>query len=257
MNRIALVVPVLALPAIAHANYIFGLNSPASGGGIYLINTFTGASSLYRATPSAMTGGGGNGLAYDPDSDTFYYITAASGNDRVIRCAPSGETDLGPITTASPVASGTFYNGAYWFHPNNETRVYRAAFPTPATMSITFQILPTFPSNSSFGDIASLPDGKTFASFSGSMRRYDLNNISAGSTPLVGATTTMQLAFYGSTLWGISGTDQIYTVNTSTGASTVVATLQNSSLTIVDAATVPAPASAIILGALAFTRRRR
>lgn len=257
MNRFALIVPILAFPAIAHADQIFGLNSSVSGAGIYLIDTATGASSLYRATPSALTGGGGNGLAYDQSSDTFYYVVSTAGNDHVIRCAPSGETDLGAILTGSPVASGTFYNGSFWYHPNNETRVYRASFPTPSTMSITFSVVPTFPSTASFGDIASAPDGTTYASFSGDMRRYNLNTLSMGAVPLPAATLSMQLAFYGSTLWGISGNDQIYTINTVNGASTPVATLQNTSLTIVDAATVPAPASALALGLLPLLRRRR
>jgi len=257
MNRFALIVPVLAIAAVAHADVIYGLNSPVTGAGIYLIDTATGASSLYRATPTAATSGGANGLAYDPSTDNFYYIANSAGADRVIRCGPSGETDLGPVLTGSPVASGTFYNGSYWYQPNNETRVYRVNFPTPATINITFQVLPTFPSTSSFGDIASLPDGTTYASYSGDMRRYNLNSIGAGAVPLPAATTTMQLAFYGSTLWGISGSDQIYTVNTTTGASTAVATLQNTSLTIVDAATVPAPSALVTLGLIPLLRRRR
>lgn len=256
MHRFALIVPILALPALAHADLVFGLNSPVSGAGIYLIDTATGASSLYRATPTALSGGG-NGLAYDPSTDAFYYVAATSGADRLIRCTAAGETDLGAVPTSSPVASGTFYNGSYWFHPNNETRVFRATFPTPSTASISFQILPAFPASSNFGDIASLPDGTTYASYSGDMRRYNLNNIPAGAVPLAAATTSMQLAFSGTTLWGISGNDQIYTVNTTTGASTAVASLLNTNLTIVDAATIPAPASALLLGVLPMLRRRR
>lgn len=257
MNRLAIVVPLLALPTLANADLIFGMNSPVSGAGIYLINTATGASTLYRATPTAASSGG-NGLAYDPSTDNFYYVAnAATGLDRIIRCGPSGETDLGPVTTSAPIASGTFYNGSYWYQPNNEARVYRATFPTPSSVSITFQILPGFPTTSSFGDIASLPDGTTYASFSGDMRRYDLDVPGAGSVPLASASVTLQLAFHGTTLWGISGSDQIYSVNTLNGFASPGPMLLNTSLNILDAATVPAPASALTLGALAVLRRRR
>ncbi len=256
MNRLALLVPVALIPATAHADLIFGLNSPASGAGIYLIDTATGASSLYRATPAAIPAGA-NGLAYDLSTDTFYYAANSSGNDHIIRCAPSGETDLGPVPSGSQVLSATFYNGSYWYHPNAETRVYRATFPTPSTTSISFQNIPAFPANASFGDIASLPDGTTYASYSSSMRRYNLNSAGAGAVPLSGASLTMQLAFHGTTLWGISGSDQIYTVNTTSGVSTPVSTLLNTTLTIVDAATIPAPASAFALAAFPLLRRRR
>ncbi len=257
MNRLALIVPIVAFPALAHADLVFGLNSPVSGAGIYLIDTATGASTLYRATPTALSTSGANGLAYDPSTDAFYYVAATSGADRLIRCTAAGETDLGAVPTSSPVASGTFYNGSYWFHPNNETRVFRATFPTPSTSSITFQVLPAFPASSNFGDIASLPDGTTYASFSGDMRRYNLNSLPAGAVPLPAANTTMQLAFSGTTLWGISGNDQIYTVNTATGASTSVGSLLNTNLTIVDAATIPAPASSLLFGVFSLLRRRR
>lgn len=257
MNRLALIVPLVAFPALAHADLIFALNSPAAGGGIYLVDTATGASTLYRATPTNNASFGGNGLAYDASSDTFYYVIRPGGNDQLIRSTPSGETNLGALLATGPINSATFHNGAYWYHPNNEARVYSASFPTPSTISSTFQVLPNFPAISSFGDIASLPDGTTYASYSGDMRRYNLNNISAGAVPLAAATTTMQLAFYGTNLWGISGNDRIYSVNTATGASTLVATLQNTSLTIVDAATVPAPAAGLILGVLPLVRRRR
>lgn len=66
----------------------------------------------------------------------------------------------------------------------------------------------------------------------------------------------MQLAFFSSTPWGISNNDQIYTVTTTNGRSTAVATLHDSSLTIIDAA-VPAPSALVTLGLVPLLRRRR
>lgn len=254
MNRILCLVPAIVLPSVANADAIFGLNSPVTGGGIYMIDTDTGNSVLYRNTPTITAGVGGNGLAYDQATDSFYYVT---NNDRLIRCSASGELDLGPVPVSSQVASGTFYNGAYWYHPDNTNRVYRAAFPTPVTTSISYQIVPNFPTTALFGDIASLPDGTTYASFSGDMRRYDLDFLGGGCIPLAGATLTLQLAFSGSTLWGVSSTDRLYTINTLTGVSAPGMLLQDASLTIIDAATVPAPASALLLAMLPLMRRRR
>lgn len=244
---------------VAHADIVFGLNASQTGGGIYQIDTSTGAMTLYRATPSLVgISVDANGLAYDAPNDTFYYINRVAGVNSFIRNAPSGEVNLGTMASTANLDSGTFYNGFYWTQPSSSNQLIRVT-PTIAG----FTALPfTIPGAAfgNFGDIASDPNGVTFASQSGTMRRYDLDNPGAGFVPLATNANTMQIAFGAAGgLYGVNN-DTIYSINTVSGSANSIATLQFTNMNIIDLATAPSPgagAASMMLIGLAASRRRR
>ncbi len=243
--------------SVARADVIFGINAGPSGGGIYAIDTSTGIATPYRATPSVGTTDDANGLAYNDATDTFYYVNRTGGVNRMVRNAATGETDLGAMASNGVLDSGTFYNGYYWSHGSSSIQVLRVAFAGPSFSEVPFTV-PGFPANANFGDIASLANGVTYASFSNTLRRYDLDTPAAGSVLISMGLQTMQLAFGPTGLWGIRGSN-IYSINTTTGGFTLTSTLANGSLQFIDLAPAPAPGS---VGLLAFSagvlfRRRR
>ena len=239
---------------VARGDLIFGLNvSSTPTTGIYLVNTVTRTSTLYRATTRATTGS--NALAYDRGSDTFYYVTDMGATNHLIRNRPGQpEVDMGAMTSTASLDAATFYNGSYWTQANSSAGIIRVSFPGGGFVE-QFNAIPGYPNNVNYGDIASDPSGVTFASQSGGLRRYNLNSLGAGSVPLAN-TPVMQLAFGPSGLFGMSG-GTIYSVSTTTGVATPLGGLINRGLSFIDLATAPAPGAGVVLGLGAMVAGRR
>ncbi|MBX3377422.1 MAG: hypothetical protein KF678_10520 [Phycisphaeraceae bacterium] len=239
----------------SRADLIFGLHVGASPG-IYLIDTATGQTSLYRSAPMASLG---NSLAYNPANDSFFYTRSGSSSPQVVLNTTSGsEIVLGALKTTNGVTSGTFYNGSYWVQPNYTAGILEA-WQFGGGVASVLRGIPAYPTTVTYGDIASDANGVTYASHSRGMHRYDLNALAAGCTALPNANVfQMQLAFGPTGLFGLSGS-RIYRINTSNGAATPISQVQGN-FQFIDLASVPSPGGLGLLASTGFVlaqRRRR
>ncbi|RYG34808.1 PEP-CTERM sorting domain-containing protein [bacterium] len=242
----------------AQAAFIYGL-STGTDSGIYQIDVNTGSSTrLYTiGHAGAVNNGTTNGLAFDASTGNFYY----NGSDgQLYRRNASGETLVGKL--GKTAASGTFYNGDYYYVANSGKVIRKV---NVGTFSDTVYGTPVGLKDSGYGDIASRSNGEFYGASEKGFYSASLSSITSPVSYKATNTNNLQLGFYGdSTLYGIeSNTDKIYSLNKETGAKTYLSTLTNGSrMFIADAASaqaVPEPASLIALGlgAAAVIRRRR
>ncbi|RYG46142.1 PEP-CTERM sorting domain-containing protein [bacterium] len=253
-------VAALAVVALtsAQAAFVYGL-STGQDSGIFKIDVSTGGTTLMHSISHAggLNNNTTNSLAYNSATGDFFYTGA---DKKLYKVNGSGDTLVGTLSKSA--ASGTFYNGSFYYVEQSTKNVRRV---NVNTFSDTLFSTPTGLGSGSYGDIASKNDGTFLASnsagFYGGSLASGLTTMSArASNP-----GSLQLGFYNdAALYGISaGSDQIFSINAATGASTYLNTLTNGSrLFITDVASaqaVPEPASlaALALGAGAFLRRRR
>ncbi|RYG31493.1 hypothetical protein EON81_22760, partial [bacterium] len=229
----------------AQAAFIYGLSTGLDKG-IFKINTATGASRLvHEITHGGATNNNDvNAFAYDGTAGNFFY----NAGGKLYKVNASGESLVG--TLAKSAASGTFYNGSYYYVENNSKNVRKV---NVGTFSDTLFSTPTGLVNAGYGDIASSATGAFYGATGTGFYEGSLANASSGVSYKATNPGSLQLGFYGSTLYGINtSTDRIYALNTATGAATLTATLTNASrLYITDAASaeaVPEPASLAALG---------
>lgn len=243
----------------AHADFVYGLNAAGSKG-IYRIDTATGATLLVAATPSlTVSGAGGNGLAFDAATNSFYYARRSGGTNYIMRNQGGVETTLGVVASNAPLLSGTFHNGHYWIIPNGSSNTILRC--TPAGSTVTVSQLPTaFPIAAEFGDIASTASGISYAACSAGFRRFDLNALGAPSVLLNPGSAMYQIGFGNTGLFAVQGA-AIYSVNTTTGVRTFTAGATGG-VSFNDIASIPAPGAlalagiAALAGASARDRRR-
>lgn len=222
----------------AHAqSYILGVNANANGGGLYRIQVSGPNIGQTQLVASTAFGGQPNGLAYDAATNTAYYM---ADNRRLVAHNLTTLTAnvVGQLTYST--ASATWHNGAYYYHQNNGTRLRRVTILGSTISNET--TIATSSSNLGFGDIASDQSGMAY--FSATNNRYlsaDLNN----PNPTINTISTthgfqLQLGFSNGILYGINAnTDEIFQLNTATGARTLIGVLDNRNLSITDAASLP------------------
>ncbi|RYG46141.1 PEP-CTERM sorting domain-containing protein [bacterium] len=251
---------VLSLGALAltsaQAAFIYGI-STGSSSGIFKIDTATGASTkLYSvANIGALNNNVTNSLAYDAATGDFYFNGA---DKKLYKRNASGEFLVGTLSKSA--ASGTFYNGSFYYVENSTKNIHKVDVNT---FSDSVFSSPSALTGASYGDVASDDAGNIYGAASNGVWKSSLTAPSQASF-LTTSATSLQLGFYGSSLFGINASnDRIYSVNLTNGAITNTATLVDAAgLFITDAASaqaVPEPASMIALGlgAAAMIRRRR
>lgn len=252
----AAVVGVITVPA--GAAMIYGLNL---GGGIYTIDPSNGATSLLRSTP-ASAGKTPNAFTYDSFNDRFYYITEA--NRKLYRVDSVGETFVGTLPSGR-YYNAAFWGGSYWTVRENTKVLMRVDLTgsSPVFTNFTLSGLP----NLTFGDIAADDSGMLYGSSGQGLFKVDLNALNlqtntGSGTIITSETPQLQIGFSAGVLYGVGAdSDNVFSINTSTGARTQTTTLQNRSLKIQDAAgVIPEPVAVVPLLAAAGIvglRRRR
>jgi len=238
----------------SHADFVYGLNAVGSKG-IYRIDTVTGATLLVAATPSlTASGAGGNGLAFDASTGSFYYARRSGSTNYIMHNQGGVETTLGIAASNAPLLSGTFHNGHYWIIPNGSSNTILRCTPTGST--VTQSILSTgFAPNAGFGDIASTASGVTYAACSLGFRRFDLNALGASSVVLNPASALYQIGFGNTGLFAVQGSS-IFSVNTTTGVRTFTANATGG-VGFNDIASIPAPSVLAMLGLAGLGARCR
>jgi hypothetical protein len=242
----------------AKAALILGINSVNKGGGTYVIDTDTGVATLYQSTAAAALGtssNSGNSLALG-DGVTYYSSYSAAANDTLFADNGSGPVAAGSLV--GHVASGTFLEDSYYYIGQGSPFLHQVTFNGAGTSIVTDtafalggDVKPW-----AFGDIAA--SGGTIYGVGitgGASELFSIDLSTFTVTTIAALPLNLQLAFAGSTLYGINTTTgDIYQVNTTTGALTYKSTLGTvdvKELRINDLASspvIPEPASVTLLG---------
>lgn len=260
IQRISLAIALAAASVGASAQFVFGVNRNAEGGGLYSINMLTGASTLVGPT---LGSGQLNGLAYDAANNALYYGSDAD-NRKLRRYdinAATTTTFTGTIAASS--ASGAFYRGSYYYIAEGTRNLRMVSFSGSAIASDTV-VVTGAGAGWGFGDIAITPTGIVYGSTTNnSFWTADLNN-PAGSYTILSTNhgDRLQLGFSGGVLYGVStDDDKLFSVNVANGARTFLSTMTNRNLFITDAADAPVPEPATLaalgVGLIAMLKRRK
>ena len=267
--RTASLFALASLALAANAGTILGIDANS----LYTVDTTTGNASVLTGLGTLGAGGrGANGLAYDPITNTAFYQRDDSLYYYRVGTGTFGGGGLSMV--GQQVASGAFYNGAYYYVGNTST-LFRVAV-TPFQQGFTFSrsVVTTLNNSGAYGDIAINAQGLLFGSASGNFFSVDLANNNQ-QTLLSSSSRQTQLAYDGGQLFAVATggatsdglntpTGTFYTV-TSTGAFTAtgaVARLNGTALALNDTSSfqaVPEPSAfaALSLGAVALLKRRK
>ena len=263
---------VLLTVTAARGGSVLGINSQDHGGGIYIIDTVSGDATPLASTLEAQLGSSpwsGNGLAHDVAGKRIYYTSFGLKPEHlfVYDLKTGATSDLEGLWGGGRVASGSFYNGRYYYFVQDTADLRKVSFNTDGSIFKDVSLGLDNPHVWTYGDIAIGSDGILYGSAetSGGVKEFFKVDLQNSSTTVEYINSSMsekyQLAFSKGELIGIAtGSDSIYSLNTSNGYAEYLATLADTTLLINDAAPwpVPLPAAAwpamIVLAAIGLRK---
>ncbi|MHC4974605.1 MAG: PEP-CTERM sorting domain-containing protein [Planctomycetota bacterium] len=264
---------ILLAATPAMADQVLGINEGTinPSGGIYLIDTVTGAKARIAPThPNANVGSyGPNSLAIGEHGMVYYSSHGQDGGDSLFAYnLYTGVTTQFSQRLSGTVASGSFYDGKYYYIPQGSSDLHEVEFNLDG--SISDAVIASGDPAWFFGDIAITDEGMLYGSAnrSGEFFSMDLTNIGGGYTHIAtGLDDKMQLAFAGGTLYGlVTNSGRIYRINVGTGFAVqtggrVGGVLINDLAGPLPVGAVPEPAAlgllVLGLGAILYRRRMR
>lgn len=224
LTALAVACAIMLAAAPAMADQVLGINEGTidPSGGIYLIDTVTGAKARIAPThPNANVGSyGPNSLAIGEHGTLLYSSHGQVGGDSLFAYnLYTGVTKQFSTPLAGTVASGSFYDGKYYYIPQGTSDLHEVTFALDGSISDTL-ILSGDPAWF-FGDIAITDEGMLYgsANANGQFFSLDLTDLGGGYTLIAtGLDDKMQLAFADGTLYGlVTNTGRIYTINVGSG----------------------------------------
>lgn len=224
LTALAVACAVMLAAAPAMADQVLGINEGTinPSGGIYTIDTVTGAVSHVAPThPNSNIGSyGPNSLAMGEHGTLYYSSYGHAGGDSLFAYNVfSGVTKQFSTPLAGTVASGSFYNGKYYYIPQGTSDLHQVTFHLDGSISDTLVVSgdPAW----FFGDIAIAHDGMLYgsANANGQFFSLDLTDLGGGYHLIAtGLDDKMQLAFADGTLYGlVTNSGKIYRINVNTG----------------------------------------
>lgn len=244
---------VLLTVTAARGGSVLGINSQDRGGGIYIIDTVSGYVTPLASTWDARLGSStwsGNGLAHDIAGKRIYYTSFGQNPEHLfVYDLTTGDTsDLAGLWGGGRVASGSFYDGCYYYFVQDTDDLRKVSFNANGSISEDVSLGLDNPHVWTYGDIAIGSDGTLYGSAETSkgVKEFFKVDLQNSSTTVDYINSTMsekyQLAFSEGELIGIAtGSDSIYSLDTDDGNAEYLATLADTSLLINDAAPWPVP----------------
>jgi len=275
LTALAVACVLFAAAAPAMADRVLGINEGTinPSGGIYVIDTVTGATSLIAPTHANANVGsyGPNSLAVGDHGILYYSSFGQAGGDSLFSYNLfTGVTTQFSSPLAGTVASGAYYDGKYYYIPQRTSDLHEVKFNLDGSTSDS--VILSGNSEWMFGDIAITEDGVLYGSSdngTGDFFSADLTDLGAGYTLIAtDMDDKMQLAFAHGTLYGlVTNTGQIYRINVGTGGvddtglGSVGGLIINDMAGAVPSSPVPEPAAfcllAVGLGVALYRRRNR
>jgi uncharacterized repeat protein (TIGR01451 family) len=230
-------------PTYATLTTIYGLTST---GLVYSIDTTTGA-----VTQIGTLSFGTEAAGRDPYSSNFYYISSSSSTVNISSWNPNSGQNTAVATNvqlSGSVALAAFNSGGFLFIADDQGDLYEFNTDTNVTTLIGNIHVNGSTLVTGNGDIAFAPNGTMFIETGGALFTLSssaiaggtgsgsiLNGTSVGSTSSAG---NLQLAFgENGVLYGTDPSGQLYTVNTTTAATTPVGVSSGTGMN--DLASVP------------------
>jgi len=261
--------------APAMADQVLGINEGTinPSGGIYIIDTVTGARSRIAPTHANANQGsyGPNSLAMGEHGTLYYSSHGQKGGDSLFSYNLfTGVTTQFSQRLNGVVASGSFYDSKYYYIPQGSSDLHEVTFNLNGTISDS--LIASGRPELFFGDIAITDEGMLYGSATngtGNFFSMDLTDLGGGYTLIAsGLDDKMQLAFADGTLYGlVTNSGRIYRINVNNGfvsptGGQVGGVLINDMAGPVPVGAVPEPAALCLLAlgvgmVLVRARRRR
>lgn len=163
-----------------------------------------------------------NGLAFDPESEVWYFAEKGGILNTVNEDGCLGVKTYSGVSGGKDIAGAAYYDGGYYFTPQGGDALYRVDISSGSAVRTTVCAnLPLGAKN--FGDIAISPDGIAYFSVNGAFFKVDLadcdtSEVIVQSSDREKYAVLSQIAFANDTLWAHhAGTGDWRTVDVETG----------------------------------------